>query len=155
MDQTEKLDYGPQNCSLKGQWGKWKGKTCIAEGCEKPAKSKGYCMHHYNKKKWADGYRPPSVNKRSRFAAKIKYRYGVTIEEFDKMVEKQDGKCAICNKLPGDNVRAHWGGKLCIDHDHETEKVRALLCNDCNLALGYAKNEKTALAMAEYFRLHS
>ena len=155
MDTTEKLDYGPQNRGLKGQWGKWKGKTCLVEGCEKPVSARGYCKYHYAKKWWADGHRPPTVNPEYRRSIRLKQRYGITAAEYDAMYEAQGGKCAICGQPPGDNVRAHWGGKLCVDHCHETNTVRALLCNDCNLAVGYAKTEATALAMVEYFRLHN
>jgi hypothetical protein len=154
MDEAEKLDYGAQNCRRKGQWNKWKGKTCSADGCEKPATCRGYCGSHYNKKKWADGHRPPSSNSRSHRNAHLKHRYGITVAEYDAMLAAQGGRCAVCKQPPGKNVRAHWGGKLCVDHCHETNKVRALLCNDCNLAVGYAKSEGIAIAMVEYFRLH-
>ncbi len=155
MDKAEKLDYSPQNRSRKGQWGKWKGKTCLVEGCESPVSARGYCASHYSKKMWADGHRPPSVNAENRRNVRLKYRYGITAAEYDAMFAAQDGKCAICKQMPEDNVRAHWGGKLCIDHCHETNTVRGLLCNDCNLAARYAKTEATALAMVEYFRLHN
>jgi hypothetical protein len=71
------------------------------------------------------------------------------------MVEQQGGKCAVCLQPPGENVRAHWGGKLCIDHCHDTGKVRALLCNDCNLVIGYGKTEQVLLRAAQYLRDHS
>jgi hypothetical protein len=155
MDKTERLDYGPQNRNRKGQWGKWKGKTCLVEGCEEPVSARGYCASHYSKKIWADGHRPPSNNAGYRRNVRLKQRYGITAAEYDAMFAAQDGKCAICKQPPGDNVRAHWGGKLCIDHCHETNTVRGLLCNDCNLAVGYAKTEATARAVAEYLRLHN
>jgi len=71
------------------------------------------------------------------------------------MLVAQEGKCAICKQPPSKhNTRAHWNNKLCVDHCHEGGYVRALLCNDCNLAVGYAKTAETALAVAEYLRLH-
>ena len=154
MDKAETPDYSTQNRNRKGQWGKWRGQSCSVEGCEKPIASRGLCSSHYNKKKWADGHRSPSVNAKSRRDAHLKHRYGITGAEYDALLAAQDGKCAVCKQPPGANVRAHWGGKLCVDHCHETNTVRGLLCNDCNLAVGYAKTEETALAVAEYFRLH-
>jgi hypothetical protein len=155
MDQTEKLNYGPENRNRKGQKGKWKGKTCCVDGCNEPVSSRGYCAKHYGQKMWADGHRSPTYNSEYRRNVRLKARYGITLAEYEAMFEAQGGKCAICGQPPGDNVRAHWGGKLCIDHCHETNTVRGLLCNDCNLAVGYAKTEATALAVAEYFRLHN
>jgi hypothetical protein len=53
-------------------------------------------------------------------------RYGITSKDFETMLEKQNGACAVCKKKK----------KLCVDHDHETGKVRGLLCRACNTAIG-------------------
>jgi hypothetical protein len=155
MDETQGLDYGAQNRNRQGQWGKWRGVTCSAEGCDKPAKCRGLCSPHYAKQMWASGHRPPSVNAKAHRERHIKHRYGITAAEYDALLAAQGGTCAICEQPPSEkNTRAHWGEKLCVDHCHETGAVRGLLCNDCNLALGYAKSAATASAMAAYFRLH-
>lgn len=155
VGETAIPDYGPQNRNRKGQWGKWRGCICAAADCDKPVVCRGFCASHYAKKMWADGHRSPSVNPKGHRERRIKHRYGITIAEYDALVEAQGGKCAICKQPPSNqNTRAHWDGKLCVDHDHETGTVRGLLCNDCNLAVGYAKSEATARSMVEYFRLH-
>lgn len=56
--------------------------------------------------------------------------YGITPEDFNMMHENQKGLCAICNKP--ELVKAN----LAVDHDHNTGKVRGLLCSTCNHALG-------------------
>src|SRR3989442_9160388 len=56
------------------------------------------------------------------------YRYGVTDAEYQAMLQRQNGLCAICGKT---QTR-----QLCLDHDHETGQVRGLLCDRCNRALG-------------------
>lgn len=53
-------------------------------------------------------------------------RYGITVEDFMDMRRAQDLKCAIC----------HEEKDLVVDHDHETGKVRGLLCGTCNTRLG-------------------
>jgi len=58
--------------------------------------------------------------------ANLKYKYNLTIQEWDKLFEKQDGKCAICRYPMKRPV---------VDHDHDTNRVRGLLCNSCNVAL--------------------
>lgn len=60
-----------------------------------------------------------------------KYRYGMPEGEYDAMLARQGGTCAICHVLPEKSGK----GVLHIDHDHATGTVRGLLCNRCNSAL--------------------
>lgn len=60
----------------------------------------------------------------------LKNRYGMTLEEYRKMYEKQNGKCLICEKE----------GKLDVDHNHSTGEIRGLLCNACNRGIGFLKD---------------
>ena len=53
------------------------------------------------------------------------------------MLEKQENKCAICRKVFDDRKHTH------VDHNHTTGKVRALLCNQCNLAVGHLQDDPT------------
>jgi hypothetical protein len=70
-------------------------------------------------------------------------RYGLTPAAFESMKAVQQNRCAIC----GEEVN------LCVDHDHATGKVRALLCRGCNHGLGNFKDSETALlAAAGYVR---
>ena len=55
--------------------------------------------------------------------------YGVTVEEYNLMLGHQGGVCALCGRPPGKKP-------LAVDHDHETGKVRGLLCQNCNVGLG-------------------
>ncbi len=59
--------------------------------------------------------------------------YGITLSDYNNFLEAQDDSCAVC-KTHKDNVPKN----LHVDHCHETGKVRGLLCNHCNLMLGYA-----------------
>ena len=59
--------------------------------------------------------------------AMLKYQYGITLDDYNKMFEQQKGKCAICNRHQNNLTRT-----LCVDHDHKTNQVRALLCVTCN-----------------------
>lgn len=61
----------------------------------------------------------------------LKCRYGITLENFNSLIIKQNSKCAICSKLK----------KLLVDHDHETGKVRGLLCYTCNTSLRGIENK--------------
>ena len=57
--------------------------------------------------------------------------YGINLEEYSELFNKQGGKCAICGKHQIDLTQP-----LFVDHDHKTGKVRGLLCITCNTALG-------------------
>lgn len=88
-------------------------------------------------------------------AAIRKYRYGVSEEDYSRMFQEQDGLCAIC-KRPERRVRNGKIQSLSIDHNHETGKVRQLLCDDCNTALGRVEENLDILkAMIEYLGRHS
>jgi len=81
----------------------------------------------------------------NRRKAILKYRYGITPEDFEVLFFKQNGKCAIC--------RVEYHLTMHIDHDHVTGKVRGLLCNNCNRGLGHFKDSYQTLANAiQYLR---
>ncbi len=75
----------------------------------------------------------------------LRYRYGLTPEELLHMYEQQNGLCAICHKPPRE------GRNLDVDHNHETHKVRGLLCNNCNRGLGHFQDSKELLERAKSY----
>lgn len=75
------------------------------------------------------------------------YRYNMTLEEYNVMYEKQDKKCLICNiEFPLGTLKG-----LCVDHDHITNKVRALLCTSCNTLLGKIENNPAIIKNIECY----
>jgi hypothetical protein len=79
-------------------------------------------------------------------------RYKITMEQFTKMISDQDSKCAICNvDLVIANPSKDKVNTMHIDHDHNTGKIRALLCKGCNVGLGFFKdNQERLQKAAEY-----
>jgi hypothetical protein len=71
------------------------------------------------------------ANPRKRFATVLRHRYKITLNDYDKMVTNQSGRCKICGNNPE---------TLHIDHCHETGQVRGLLCFNCNNGLGAFKD---------------
>ena len=84
--------------------------------------------------------RDPDYNRK----ANLKFFYGLTLEEYHTLLVGQGGVCAICKTLPED-----YG--LVIDHNHETGAVRALLCRQCNILLGMAKEDISVLQNASNY----
>ena len=86
----------------------------------------------------------------------LKNTYNLTPEDYDFLVFNQGNKCAICHQqehrlLPSGKIKP-----LSVDHNHTTGKVRALLCNDCNAALGFSKENKILLLnMIDYLEKHN
>lgn len=68
----------------------------------------------------------------------LKHKYGITLEQHKQMYAEQDGCCAICGILV-------QYSKIHTDHDHQTNKIRGLLCHGCNIALGMVKEDIVVL----------
>jgi hypothetical protein len=68
----------------------------------------------------------------------LKKKFGISSEDFDRMLEEQNGLCGICGTSdPG----GRWN-RFPVDHCHKTGKVRGLLCNNCNRGLGLLDTEE-------------
>jgi hypothetical protein len=72
---------------------------------------------------------------------RMKERYKITFEQREEMQKNQEGRCLICKTV----------SKLCVDHCHKSLKVRGLLCNSCNLGLGYFKDNCSFLQEAIHY----
>lgn len=148
--------------------------TCSVKGCHNRRIARGYCSMHYKRAvKHGDplGDRPPlgvfprpckvcgavktaeefeEVRNtgraptrrhtcRSCYALERAARtYNVSIEEIEVLIRDQAGRCRICGQAR----------PLCIDHDHETGRVRGLLCQPCNHGVGNFRDDPALLAAA-------
>ena len=77
-----------------------------------------------------------------------KRTYGISLAEYDELLEHQKGVCAICGKENNTNYGRAHNGRLCVDHCHESGEIRGLLCGSCNAALGHFKDNKDLLKKA-------
>ena len=71
--------------------------------------------------------------------------FGLTIDDYNAMLKKQNYRCAICGSEGKTDRRFR---KLGVDHNHETGAVRGLLCDNCNILLGHAKDNVDILRNA-------
>lgn len=72
--------------------------------------------------------------------SQLKCSYGIGIVEYENMLRAQHFKCAVCKRYP--DITSSDSGRhiLAVDHNHDTGKVRGLLCMDCNCAIGLLKD---------------
>ena len=91
----------------------------------------------------------PEYYRESRRAWKLKTLYRMTHDDFEAMLVKQLGRCAICK---GTDPGRHK--VFCIDHDHVTRIVRGLLCSWCNTGLGKFHEDCVVLANARLYLEH-
>lgn len=119
---------------------------------DRPHRAKGLCNRCYKQQN------PPSIEKRRAYykswANRIPYqrakaleKYGLSIVEYDGMLAAQDGVCAIC-KTPQATK------PLFVDHSHTTGRVRALLCNRCNLFVGYMERYESLIEPTRLYLRH-
>ena len=101
------------------------------------------CQKHKQKNSWE------SRSPKKRLEQHLKYKYGVTHQEFLNAWDSQKGCCAICDvELPDLMTYENRRRKYAIDHNHETGDFRGILCLNCNSLLGMAKDSVDVLAKA-------
>jgi len=81
-------------------------------------------------------------------SGKLKSTFGITLSEYNALLAKQNGGCAICNKTAEQNKK-----RLAVDHCHKSNKIRGLLCSACNQAIGLFKDQIVLMKSAiKYIR---
>ena len=94
-------------------------------------------------------YRAQHRDRELDWAQKLSFYYGITPFEFNMKLDRQGGVCAIC-KQPEEN-----GKRLSVDHCHDSNTVRGLLCNACNSVLLRKRHTiellKSAISYLEFY----
>ena len=91
-----------------------------------------------------------AANRERRWELNLMNKYGLEREQIDLMYKEQGGKCKICGtpKWSPSTLDTKAIDKLFIDHCHETDAVRGLICQHCNTMLGSAKDNTSTLQNA-------
>lgn len=110
--------------------------------------------HTKLREKWSRYYKANYEKVRN---TDLKRIFGITFEEYKKKLIDQNGKCAICGESGnGRSLCNNNTTSLHVDHCHKTKKVRGLLCNRCNIALGMMRDDMQILSKAiEYLLRHN
>lgn len=101
---------------------------------ERPHQAKGLCLDCYNQSRREN---------RDAHAARLRYNFGLTREQYDEILKAQGGGCAICGRTDlGAKVGRGRNTKLLgVDHCHRTNLVRGILCHKCNLGIGHLNDD--------------
>jgi hypothetical protein len=103
--------------------------------------------------KWHRDNRDRALINRRRWS--LKKEYGISEGEYGSMLAAQSGVCAICGEdEPVAHGRTGTKFRLSVDHDHKTGKVRSLLCQRCNRAIGMLRDDVNVLRKALEYLLH-
>lgn len=90
-----------------------------------------------HRRKWAKN-NPEKIRENSRKQS-LRRKYGLTVEEYESILRGQGGVCLICKTVEK---------RFVVDHDHKTGRVRGILCHNCNLVIGHAKESVAILNRA-------
>lgn len=85
------------------------------------------------------------ANPERRRAYLLKRDFGLTVAEHDRLLAEQGGVCAICRRA------CSSGRALAVDHDHDSDAVRGLLCSNCNNGLGRFGDDPNRLFAAAMY----
>jgi len=137
---------------------------CAYDGCDRllnRGNMTGFCRFHHHlspttKLKAHESYlrnRDRSIKKSA--AWKLMFKYGITLEQKNEMLESQGSVCAICG-ISNPTNREGRGSGWRLDHCHDTGKVRGVLCHNCNIGLGHFRDDPEVMQRAiAYLSLHA
>jgi len=106
---------------------------------DRPHQARGLCLTCYNK----------SQSQSRQKWERVRWNFGLTKEQYEAILARQGGVCAICQRP---ETKTWRGGKkvkhLSVDHRHGTTLVRGLLCHKCNLGIGHLGDDPARLSRA-------
>ena len=141
-----------KSCSSRKTWESIERRGRPPATChpDRPHEARGLCANCYQKK--ITDKKPDRRKKLSGYNRKrhLKKKFGLTVEQWDRMFERQGGLCPICESpilRPGESEKHH---DTVVDHDHITGKVRGLTHWQCNIQLISTHTLDTARKLVHY-----
>jgi hypothetical protein len=118
---------------------------CEIDDCPRPPTRRGMCWGHYAKQRRCGDpragrtYVTGGTPGEGQWERALRVLYGLTVEDYDRLLAEQGGVCAICRQPETRRKRRSSTEvvPLAVDHDHDTGVVRGLLCHTCNVRLGH------------------
>jgi predicted nucleic acid-binding Zn-ribbon protein len=134
---------------VKEALSKWK-----KENVEKVRKhrndSQKRCRKHASEYHYKWRKRKGQTETRKQMNRRFIREYGITLEQYEEILTIQGGKCAICGRSePGKSESKQ--AFFCVDHCHETGKVRGVICRRCNIGIGHLMDSVDLLSKAIFY----
>jgi endogenous inhibitor of DNA gyrase (YacG/DUF329 family) len=162
---SDKCNWGAQNAKRLAKGEKYQTRKCRI--CEKeyvPLQKRGIgrqtcsdeCLK-IHRSAWAKERRETTKSWTDKeIRLRLKTKYGLTPEQYQRMMEDQNHSCAICGKKDlAQRSKGKTRQPLVVDHCHTTGKVRGLLCSHCNRGLGFLNDSADLLQKAaNYLQSH-
>lgn len=155
------MSRAPLRYIVDGKEGRWCNRCSVVKPMSEFYNSEhaSYCkvcmseLDKQKRSKGSEGYAKQQLAKKKNNILKW---YGVSWEDFLAVLRYQNYKCAICGKkLNATGDRSTQGEAANIDHNHETGKLRGILCINCNKLLGHCKDSIETLENAiKYLEIH-
>lgn len=135
-----------------------KNQKCCSKACsnkQPKAFKKAICSHCKSEfeykikhKRVGEEFWCPSCVQHNRF---LKCRYNISLYDYEELLSRQDGVCAICKTAN----RGYKNRQLSVDHDHKTNIIRGLLCDNCNNAISKLEDNPKYLQNAILYLIKS
>lgn len=122
------------------------GLSALCKECDK-LKTAKWAKEHPEKRK-AQRRRAYDKNTDGAKHQYLMYNYGISLIEFNKLLDEQHNLCAVCGRPETAKHKSGKLMKLAVDHDHKTGQVRGLLCYNCNSGIGRFKDDPDRLRRA-------
>jgi hypothetical protein len=125
-----------QILDIKADFSTMKVRGGIASHCRKctNAWTNAYSKTAEGQQKRKEHYQQ---NKEKLQDRKLIRKFGITLEQYRARLDNQKNQCIICGRTPEEN-----GKMLAVDHNHTTKEIRDLLCNNCNVCIGFIEKNK-------------
>ncbi len=132
-------------------------RVCTSTEAKERRARLGDRMRAQERASWRKNFEKNGHSKRvSGLDWRLRKVFGLTLGEYMQKLQEQNHACAICETpLQPVSAQAERHKTACVDHDHRTGKIRGLLCNPCNLAVGYMGDSLARVAaLGAYLRRH-
>ena len=140
-------------CYQKATYNKAQQKVASKKYRDKKSPAYQEYLKRQSAKRMHEWYNDP-VQRRKFISTIYKRKFGISVDDYESMLENQRGLCAACGR-PETSMRNGKVKRLAVDHNHTTGEVRGLLCCKCNTVIGFTEENISILQGIENYLVSS